>query len=110
MPTSSPTHPAEGSARGVVPYLRQHPILFYFLLAFGLTWAYEIPVLLLLHLPLPWVIPAPFVGPTLSAFIMTAVTLGKKGVGELLRRYVRGRVGIQWYLVALVGIPVLVLL
>jgi len=96
MHTSSPTNPAEGSSRGVVQYMRQHPILSYFLLAFGLSWAYAILVLLLWHLPLlPWGIPLPFVGPTLSAFLVTAVTSGKKGVGELLRRYVRGRVGLQ---------------
>ncbi len=50
------------------------------------------------------------IGPTLSAFIMTAVTEGKTGVGRLLRRYVLWRVGLSWYLLVLVGIPLLLML
>jgi membrane protease YdiL (CAAX protease family) len=44
-------------------------------------------------------------GPILSGFIMTAVTEGREGIGRWLRRIVRWRVGFQWYLFALVGLP-----
>jgi len=40
----------------------------------------------------------------------TAATSGSAGVLRLLRSYMRWRVGISWYLVALLGIPALVLL
>lgn len=50
------------------------------------------------------------VGPTLAAFLMTAVTQGRAGIVQLLRRYVLWRVGIPWYLLVLPGVLVLMLL
>jgi uncharacterized protein len=44
-------------------------------------------------------------GPILSGFIMTAVSEGREGIGRWLGRIVRWRVGFQWYLFALVGLP-----
>lgn len=49
-------------------------------------------------------------GPTLAAFLMTAVTQGRAGILQLLRRYVLWRVGISWYLLVLLGVPTLLLL
>jgi uncharacterized protein len=46
----------------------------------------------------------------LSGFIMTAVTEGREGIGRWLRRIVRWRVGFQWYLFALVGLPLIMVL
>jgi uncharacterized protein len=48
-------------------------------------------------------------GPTLSAFIMTATTEGRAGVRRLLGRLVLWRVGIRWYLFALLGVPLIIL-
>jgi uncharacterized protein len=53
---------------------------------------------------------ASFVGPFLSAFIMTGVTEGREGVGRLLRRLVLWRVGFRWYLFALIGLPAIMVL
>ncbi len=90
--------------------MRRHPVFFFFLIVFGLTWAYELIILVLLHLPpLPWLVPAELVGPTLSAFLMTALTQGRPGVLRLLRRYVLWRVPLRWYLFTLLGIPALLL-
>jgi membrane protease YdiL (CAAX protease family) len=44
-------------------------------------------------------------GPTLAAFVMTAVMEGKPGLRRFLRRIIEWRVGIHWYLLVLVGIP-----
>jgi CAAX protease family protein len=49
-------------------------------------------------------------GPTLAAFIMTATTEGREGVRRLLGRLVLWRVGIRWYVVALIGVPLIMLL
>ncbi len=88
-----------------------HPLFYFFLLAFGLSWVYELLVFALLHLPLlPWGLPVPLVGPTLAAFLMTSVNEGRAGVLHLLRQCIRWRVGVQWYLVALLGIPAVILL
>lgn len=53
---------------------------------------------------------AGLLGPMLSGVIMTAVTEGGPGVGHLLRRIVRWRVGLRWYLFALVGLPIVMVL
>ena len=41
---------------------------------------------------------------------MTAVTEGRPGISRLLRRAVRWRVGLQWYLFALIGLPAVMVL
>jgi hypothetical protein len=45
-------------------------------------------------------------GLALPAFLVTAATDGKAGVGDLMRRTLRWRVGIGWYLLAALAIPV----
>jgi membrane protease YdiL (CAAX protease family) len=95
----------------LVQIMRQHPLLCYFLLAFGLSWAYELLVFGVLHAPFSmlWALLFTF-GPTLAAFLMTAVTQGRAGILQLLRRCVLWHVGITWYLLVLLGVPALLLL
>ncbi len=101
LPTRSSAAPG-----GLLEALRRHPLIGYFVLAYGLTWIYEL--LFLIRPGLPFT-PA-IIGPTAAAFIMTAVTGGRAGIGQLLRRFVRWRVGVNWYLFVLVGIPLAYLL
>ena len=49
-------------------------------------------------------------GPTLSALIMTGITEGKAGIRRLLGRIVLWRVGLRWYLFALIGLPLAMVL
>jgi len=49
-------------------------------------------------------------GPTLAGLIMTVSTEGREGIRRLLRRIVLWRVGLGWYLFALIGIPVVMAL
>ena len=102
--------------------LARHPLTFYFIIAYAGTWLVTVPVALsangvgLLPFGIPngsvifvsavWV----FLGPTLAAFIMTGLTEGRAGIRSLLRRYVLWRVGFRWYLIVLLGPPVIVLL
>jgi membrane protease YdiL (CAAX protease family) len=44
---------------------------------------------------------------TLSSFVVTALTGGTAGVRQLLRRYVLWRVRLRWYLLVLVGVPLI---
>ena len=102
--------------------LARHPLVSFFVMAFAFAWLVEAPVVLsatgtgLLPYELPRVTAAillavaTYAGPTVAAFIMTGVTEGRAGIGRLLRRYVQWRVGIQWYLFVLLGIPIIVLL
>jgi len=98
-------------SHNLLQLLRRHPLFFYFLIAYTVTWSVGFLFIVLPHRPPTlWVMLPMIAGPTLSAFIMTAVTEGKAGVGRLLRRYVLWRVGVPWYLLVLIGIPALFML
>ena len=90
--------------------LWQHPLVSYFLIAYAVTWSVGFGSLVLLQ-GLPGVMILPMItGPTIAAFIMTALTEGRPGLGRLLRRYVLWRVRLRWYVLVLVGIPAPLLL
>ncbi len=102
---------ATAPSNSLLQLMRRHPLFFFFLMALGFTWVYELVFIVLLHLPLGTaVIPGQIIGPTFSAFLMTGLTEGDVGMGRLLRRYVLWRVGWPWYLVVLIGVPALLLL
>jgi membrane protease YdiL (CAAX protease family) len=101
--------------------LARHPLLFCFIIAYAGSWLVEMPLVLsedgagLLPFssplpPLATIAVAVFAGPFLAAFIMTGVTEGRAGLDRLLGRIVLWRVGLRWYLFALVGIPVILVL
>src|SRR4051794_25546602 len=75
--------------------VRQHRVLVFFVLAYGLTWA---------AVPFDSFF-AP--GPLLAALVVAGASEGVGGIKDLGRRLVRWRVGGVWYLVAL-GVPLLV--
>jgi membrane protease YdiL (CAAX protease family) len=96
-----------------------HPLVAFFVLAFVGAWIVLLPTVLFesgfglipISLPEPAVmlffIPAAMAGPTLAAFVVTRMVEGKEGTRELLRRRIlRWRVGVQWYLIAIFGVPV----
>jgi uncharacterized protein len=96
-----------GSGSGgedLVSLIRRYPLITFFVLAYALSWW-------------PWILysfdllPNPIVGfgPFLAALVVLALTEGKSGVGRLVRRMVRWRVGLRWYAVALL-LPILVTL
>jgi len=87
----------------VVGFIRQHPLASYFLLAFGFTWGWQIPLFAIRHQPIlgPWVI----LSPVLAGLVMAGVTEGRAGMASLLRRVMLWRVGRRWYLVALLISP-----
>jgi membrane protease YdiL (CAAX protease family) len=101
--------------------LARHPLVFYFIIAYAGSWLVVLPYLRFGGgaglLPFSWPVPfavsaaiAPFAGPFLAAFILTGATEGRAGISRLIRRIVLWRVGLQWYLFALVGIPAITLL
>src|ERR687889_358517 len=118
MSTANPPVQSASPYKGL---LARHPLVFFFLIAYAGTWLVGLPYVLsedgagLLPFSSPlltWGLsPASvFLGPTLAAFIMTGITEGREGVGRFLRRFVLWRVGLGWYLFALVGIPVIAVL
>ena len=111
--TTAPNQPAfvcKGS-------LARHPLVSYFVIAFGFSWLMFLPgplmyygVISLSDDVVRLLAIAGLLGPILSGFIMTAVTEGWPGIARLLRRMVCWRVGIRWYVFALVGLPVTMVL
>ena len=77
--------------------VKRHPIITFFVSSYALSWL-AWPVWALGFYPIS---PAFSFGPFLAALVVLAITNGKSGVGGLLRRMVRWRVGLRWYAVAL---------
>jgi membrane protease YdiL (CAAX protease family) len=114
---SAPAQPASGR-QGL---LARHPLVSFFVLAYAFTWLVWTPWVLgqdgagLLPIKLSDATSgylnaaAILAGPALAAFIMTATTEGRAGVRRLLGRLVLWRVGIRWYLFALLGVPLIML-
>jgi uncharacterized protein len=76
----------------------RHPLLTFTVLALILSWLPVIPYALGLF---PGTLLAS--GPFLAAIITAAVVGGKKGLGDYLRRLIRWRVAVGWYVVALLA-------
>jgi membrane protease YdiL (CAAX protease family) len=116
--TTAPAQPA--SARQGL--LAKHPLVSFFVMAYAFSWLVWSPWVLGKDgaglLPINFGQAATgylnaaaiLAGPTLAAFIMTATTEGRAGVRRLLGRYVLWRVGLRWYLFALLGVPLIMLL
>jgi uncharacterized protein len=109
-PTSSP---------GLRRLIARHPATAFLVMAFGFGWTSLIPILLsengfgVVPIELPLTVVQSFVtilGLALPAFLVTAATGGKEGVHDLLSRLLRWRVGVHWYLLALFGLLVAMLL
>lgn len=111
--------PAAATAtRRLTAWLQRHPLWGYGLLAYGISWLFLLGALVAIQFDL---LPAdsPIMGvanqiaafgPALAALIVIAYTQGRTGVRQWLRRLVQWRVGIQWYLLILFGIPLISLL
>jgi membrane protease YdiL (CAAX protease family) len=88
------------------PDHHRRSFLIFYLLALGITWPFWISVaassqhLLPFRLPLA-LVPVGAFGPSLAAIALAAADGGQAGVRELLRGLLRWRVGLRWYLVAL---------
>lgn len=103
--------PANSSSlKGVVA---RHPVAAFLIMAYGLAWTSLLPALLSEQgfglLPInvsvqAFVLLSSVVGLVVPAFLVAAATGGKDGVRDLLRRSLRWRVGVHWYLIALFGL------
>jgi membrane protease YdiL (CAAX protease family) len=91
----------------------RHPLISFFILAYAISWLFWLPVSLSkdgigifpFSTPVLVLVAIGTFGPTFAAFITAAITQGRAGVRLLLRRYLLWRVGLVWYLLAILGIP-----
>ncbi len=92
-------------------FIKSNPVLSFFVLTFGFTWLFW-GLIYVLNLSmgagyLPFVIGA--AGPSLMAFVVSAVCGGREEVKSLWKRITLWRVGLGWYLIALFFPAVVVL-
>jgi membrane protease YdiL (CAAX protease family) len=95
----------------VVVLTKKYPLLVFYVLTLALT----VPMTLIANaifdatqsipLALPFAILSS--GPLLSALIVSAIIGGRVGVFALLRQFIRWRVGLRWYAIALFLLPAL---
>jgi uncharacterized protein len=97
----------------------RYPATAFLAMAIGFGWTSLIPILLsengfgVLPIELPLTAVQTLItvlGLAVPAFLVTAATGGKEGLRDLLSRLLRWRVGVHWYLTALFGLPVAMLL
>lgn len=80
--------------------MNKHPVTWFYLLAFGISWLGWIPIAAGSHGIAPFDHPVfqtllilPAIGPALAAIIVTGRMQGKRGVQNLLRALIQWRVG-----------------
>src|SRR5215207_7654542 len=95
-------------------FIKSHPLLSYFALAFAITWCGfvlavgpgGIPATKEQFTTLPLgAILAVLVGPSVSGILLTGLFYGREGFRSLFTRMRRWRVGARWYAVALLTAP-----
>ncbi len=119
MATATENQQLANSSSSLRRLVARRPATAFLVMAFGFGWTSLIPILLsengfgVLPIELPLTVVqtlATLLGLALPAFLVTAATGGKEGVRDLLRRLLRWRVGVHWYLIALFGLLVAMLL
>jgi len=112
-----------GKARALIA---RYPIASFFTLAFALSWIAWTPYILGKNglglepefdfpeiagtTQLLGVLPGAYLGPILSAFIVTAAAQGKPGLRRWVGRLLRWNVNWRWYAVTILGVPVALIL
>jgi len=81
--------------------IRRHPLVTFFILAFGITWVVWVPRAA--GFPVGAVGQAWTWAPAIAALLAAALTGGRASVRDLGARLVRWRVGLRWYLVVILG-------
>ena len=104
---------------GLKAFAKRNHLTAYFTMAFALMWVFVIPIMLsqrglgIINLPDTlieiFLLVATFSGPLPAALIMTTLIDGREGRKKLLRSMFQWRVGLGWYLLLLVGYPLIFL-
>ena len=97
-------------------YITRHPVATYFVLTFAISWGGFVFVVGPGGFPgtgsqfdalLPFVASAMLAGPAVAGLLLTVLTSRTAGLRELLSRLLRWRVGVRWYVAALLPAPLL---
>lgn len=123
-PIAAAIHPAAPGRSGLRNVIRRRPLLVFFVLANLLSWAAWAPYVLsqnglglwafrfpevLGSSQISGVLPGAYLGPITSAFLVTAVVAGRRGLRDWAGRLWRWRVPARWYAITLLGVPAVML-
>src|SRR5215216_3847682 len=99
----------------IMAFIKRHPLLSYFALAFAISWG---GVLIVAGGPggisanseasemqVTFLYPALIVGPSVAGILLTALLYGRAGLRKFRSRLLKWRVGARWYAVALLTAP-----
>jgi membrane protease YdiL (CAAX protease family) len=95
-------------------FVKSHPLLSYFALAFVISWAGIVLVVgpsgisansLPSDMQVALLFPTMLVGPSVAGLLLTGILYGREGFRELRSRLLRWRVGARWWAVALLTAP-----
>ena len=116
MSTATENQQGPNSSSSLEGMVARHPVVAFLVMVYAIAWTVLLPVVFqgwgLLALPIDLseglafnavVSIATIFGVALPAFLVSAATGGKDGVRDLLSRSLRWRVGVGWYLMALLG-------
>lgn len=89
-------------------FIRQQSLVLYFILAYAVTWCFEIPLALsaqgLIKVEIPMAIHyLGSYGPMIAAFVLTVLTKGAVGIRDLVSRWFKWRVQVRYYAFAILG-------
>ncbi|HSL46315.1 MAG TPA: CPBP family intramembrane glutamic endopeptidase [Anaerolineales bacterium] len=94
--------------------MREHPLLFFFLIAYAFSWIMSLPFVLSEWGILPGDFTVAFAlksfGPFLAAYILIRIVEGKEGLLRFRQRFRPARAGWKWYLLILLVVPAPILL
>jgi membrane protease YdiL (CAAX protease family) len=98
--------------RGATGFVRQYPLLTFFLWFFTVGQAFAFAPLVLRAqgvdvMVQPFILASTLVGLLLPALVITRIVDGPQGLRELWRRAVKVRVSVAWYALAVLGVPLL---
>jgi membrane protease YdiL (CAAX protease family) len=101
--------------KGFSAFIKRHPLISYFVLAYGIMWLAISPMVVdaleIANVPnavsLISYILSSLLGPTVAAFWVTGVLEGRDGMRLLIRRTFQFRAGWQWYMVILL-VPLMI--
>jgi uncharacterized protein len=109
-----PTTVQAGPRPSLRHLVARHPVAAFLCICYPVTWATAVPWFRARTDSLPFDLPmwgsvGSIFGVALAAVLVVAASDGRAGVRDLARRSLRWRVGARWYLLAVLGLPVVVL-
>lgn len=90
-------------------WFKRYALVWYFILTYAISWSFMIPVAVAAQGLVDWNVPSALYyfasfGPMASTLIVTAITEGRAGLGNLLGRLLHGRLAFRYYAFS-VGLP-----